>query len=120
MVASRCSARRSRERGSRRPERFDYLQGFLDMTARLSLRVEHVPDDPVPIDDVGNAPRNEPQEGTRHSIRLSKAPTGITHQREWQAMLGCERAVRIHGIAADPHHRRSGGLKIFIGVAKGA
>jgi len=87
------------------------------MFLRGELGEKDVPDNSLPVDDVGHA-SGEP-ESCRDAIALSEQAIGIAQQDEGKLVRCGELLVRLHRVRTDADHFGSGSLEEFITIAKG-
>ena len=78
-----------------------------------------MPDDPVAVDQVGDAAREEP-EGPRHAVPRPDGAVGVGEQQERQAETLGEPPMRIGRIGADADHLGAGLAECLMAVAERA
>src|SRR5206468_3306773 len=92
---------------------------LLHVPGRLELRVEHVADDPLPVDHEGDAAREE-AERRRHAVLPAHGAARVGEQDERQVVPGGELLVRRRGVGADADHLGASVLEVLVLVAEGA
>ena len=88
------------------------------MLLRCELRREDVAHNPLLVDNIGDAARQQ-SESRRDAVLLSERATGIAEQDVGQAVLHGETLVRINCVGADADYFCARIFEDFVAITKG-
>src|SRR5262245_57922673 len=95
------------------------VQRFVDVPRRLQLRIEHVTDDALRIDDERHAARQQ-AECRGHAVLLAHGAARVSEQGERQFVFGRELPVRGLRVRAHADYLGTGFLERLVTVAEAA